>query len=192
MVRFTCVILALFIASATALSPLQQQQTQQSRRQIFSSLVGAGIFGVAAVVGAPQEASATKALTGLGSVFTGDYDDPNHPGCLRQVKVVGAPLKGDGTRSPYPVVEVKGWDGKEGDKMCKGRPERSDLWAINGKLKSKEEASFDFSPKGGPANLPGKWDGDGIVFPDGNKWSKVLTGTPERRPADMTTLKSDK
>ena len=27
---------------------------------------------------------------------------------------------------------------------------------------------FDFSSKGGPANVEGKWDGTGIVFPDGS------------------------
>lgn len=27
--------------------------------------------------------------------------------------------------------------------------------------------TFDFSSKGGPANVEGKWDGTGIVFPDG-------------------------
>jgi len=31
----------------------------------------------------------------------------------------------------------------------------------------------DFSPKGGPADVVGKWKDGGIVFPDGNKWSKI-------------------
>jgi hypothetical protein len=184
MLRLSCA--TLLLVSASALAP---PQPLQNRRQLLGSLIGAGIAGVATVV-APQEASATKALTGLGSVFTGDYEDPNHPGCLRQVKVVGSPLRGDGTRSPYPVVEVKGFDGKEGEKICKDRPERSEIWTIGGKLKSKDEASFDFSPKGGPANLSGQWDTNGILFPDGNKWVKIPGGTPDRRPADMSTLKS--
>lgn len=187
MVRFVCAAVVLLASSASALAPPKQQQ---SRRQLLGSLLGAGVVAAAVVV-APQEASATKSKTGLGSVFTGDYDDPNHPGCLRQVKVVGAPLRGDGTRSPYPVVEVKGWDGKEGDKMCKDRPDRSEIWTIQGKLNSKTNASFDFSPKGGPASLPGIFEDNGIVFPDGNKWVKVPDGTPERRPADMSTLKSN-
>jgi hypothetical protein len=176
------------LVSASALAPPQPANTQ-NRRQILGSLFGAGIVGIAAVV-TPQEASATISKTGAGSVFTGDYEDPNHPGCLRQVKVVGAPLRGDGTRSPYPLVEVKGWDGKAGEKICTDRPVRNDLWAVEGKLKSKEEISFDFSPKGGPKAVPAKWDVDGIVFPDGNKWVKIAAGTPDRRPADMSTLKS--
>jgi hypothetical protein len=180
-------VFCLLLASAVALAP--PQPPQSSRRALLHSLVGAGLAGVV-VAAAPPPAHAVKSRTGLGSVFTGDYDDPNHPGCLRQVKVVGPPLRADGTRSAYPVVEVKGWDGDGDSKTCVERPERSQLWSIQGKLKNKEEASFDFSPKGGPANLAGTWDGDGIVFPDGNKWTKVLSGTPDRRPADMSTLKS--
>jgi hypothetical protein len=182
----------LLLVSASALVPQPPQSTTTTnRRQLLGSLFGAGIVAGVAFV-APQPASATKALTGPGSVFSGDYDDPNHPGCLRQVKVVGSPLKGDGTRSPFPNIEVKGWDGKEGAKTCKdARPERSEVWSVGGKLKSKEEASFDFSSKGGPANLLGKWDTDGILFPDGNKWTKVLLGTPDRRPVDRKTLTSE-
>ena len=99
---------------------------------------------------------------------------------------VGAPIKGDGMRSPYPVIEVKGYDGE-------GRPDTfKDLWSIQGKVLSKNEAVIDFSPKGGPADLLAKIsdDGTGIVFPDGNKWTKVVDGTPERLPKDMSTIKS--
>merc|ERR1712159_107327 len=32
----------------------------------------------------------------------------------------------------------------------------------------------DFSPKGGPKDVTGKWNGkDGITFPDGNTWTKL-------------------
>jgi len=150
-----------------------------------------GILGTVAVTVAAQDAKADKALTGQASVFTGDYEDPQHPGCLRQVKVVGAKLRGDGTRSPYPVVEVKGYDGKSGKSMCSDRPATSaDLWSVDGVLRKKDEATIDFSPKGGPSDLKGVWDGDGIVFPDGNKWLKQPNGTPNRRPKDLSTLKS--
>ena len=39
--------------------------------------------------------------------------------------------------------------------------------------------------------LLAKFEDGGIVFPDGNKWIKVPQGTNDRRPADMSTLKSD-
>lgn len=125
-------------------------------------------------------------------MFTGDYDDPNHPGCLRQVKVVGAPLKGDGTRSPYPSMEITGYDGADGKSCPPGseRPTRAQLWKVGGTLKSNTEVTLDFSPKGGPAGVKAVWD-EGIVFPDGNKWTKVSYGTNDRRPKDMSTLKSN-
>lgn len=86
---------------------------------------------------------------------------------------------------------MTGFDGKGESAMCSDRPTRDELWKIQGKLKSNTEATIDFSPKGGPGNLLAKFDQDGIVFPDGNKWTKVTGGTNDRRPKDMTTLKSD-
>ncbi|KAL3941754.1 MAG: hypothetical protein SGBAC_003933 [Bacillariaceae sp.] len=155
------------------------------RRQWFGQAAGAAAVLVA---GAQDAQAALK--TGAASPFTGDYDDPNHPGCLRQVKVVGAPLRADGIRPKYPVMEVTGYDGKGEAAMCSDRPTRDDLWKIQGKLLSDSEAIIDFSPKGGPASLKAKYDG-GIIFPDGNKWTKVPFGTNDRRPEDMSTLKSN-
>jgi hypothetical protein len=187
MTKFSTVFItaAMLVASTTnAWSSSTTESSMMGRRQAFG-LLGAG---AAAVILAPQEAGATAAKTGASSPFTGDYNDPNHPNCLRQVKVVGAPLKGDGTRSPYPVMEITGYDGKGG--TCTDRPSRSDLWKIEGTVKSTTEAVIDFSPKGGPAKLTAKFEDGGIVFPDGNKWTKVNLGTNSRRPEDMTTLKS--
>jgi hypothetical protein len=36
-----------------------------------------------------------------------------------------------------------------------------------------DEILIDFTPKGGPKNLLGKWTGTGILFPDGNEWKKL-------------------
>jgi hypothetical protein len=41
---------------------------------------------------APQDAEAVKAKTGLSSVFTGQYDDPKHLGCDREIKVPLSPI----------------------------------------------------------------------------------------------------
>jgi len=160
------------------------------RRQALAQWIGGGVAAVAALSADPPAAHATAAKTGSASPFTGDYDDPNHPGCLRQVKVVGAPLRGDGTRSPIPVMEVVGWDGESGGSCVGSRPTRDQLWKLQGKVVKDTEAVIDFSPKGGPDNLVATWDGSGMVFPDGNKWTKVLIGTKDRRPEDMSTLKS--
>ena len=184
MVRFSLAILTLPLA-ANALSTGKSTD----RRQLFG-VIGSTLAG-AVVASLPQEAQAKAFKTGPASPFTGDYDDPNHPNCLRQVKVVGAPLRADGTRPVQPVIEVVGYDGNGVDKVCTERPTRADLWKIQGTVKSNTEALIDFSAKGGPSNLLGKYEDGGIVFPDGNKWTKVEFGTKDRRPVDMSTLKSE-
>eukprot|EP00547_Thalassionema_nitzschioides_P006900 CAMPEP_0194199986 /NCGR_PEP_ID=MMETSP0156-20130528/791_1 /TAXON_ID=33649 /ORGANISM="Thalassionema nitzschioides, Strain L26-B" /LENGTH=180 /DNA_ID=CAMNT_0038924943 /DNA_START=88 /DNA_END=630 /DNA_ORIENTATION=- len=179
--RVTGSVFLLLVGATNALAP-----SKMNRRNFFGVVSGSASAFVLA-----NNANAAALKTGAASPFTGDYDDPNHPGCLRQVKVVGAPLKGDGTRSAYPVVEVVGWDGKEGAKACTERPNREQLWKVDGKIKNNAEALIDFSSKGGPKDLLAKYADGGIVFPDGNKWTKVIAGTNTRRPKDMTTLKSD-
>ena len=127
--------LALVAAAATSSNALT---APTDRRAVFGQLLGAGAGAVLAA-SMPEAASAAALKTGGASPFTGDYNDPNHPECLRQVKVVGAPLKGDGTRSPYPVMEVVGYDGK-GGKVCTDRPTRDDLWKVTGTVKSTDTA----------------------------------------------------
>lgn len=188
--KFSIAIFATALAATSnALSPANKDASV-SRRGALNGLLSAGA-AAALVVGGPQIASATAAKTGAASPFQGDYDDPNHPSCLRQVKVVGAPLRADGSRSQYPVIEVTGYDGKGSGATCTDRPTRADLWKVTGTVKSKDTAVIDFSPKGGPKDLLAKFENDGIVFPDGNKWTKVPRGTNSRRPEDMSTLKSE-
>lgn len=182
----TCSTLFLLAASTQALAP----EVHQGRRAFFKGLGGA-VVGAAAFVGSSSSASATVAKTGAASPWTGFYDDPNHVGCLRQVKVVGAPLRPNGTPSPFPIVEVRGYDGPEGASMCTEPPEKRDaVWVVKGELKN-DKAVLDFSSKGGPSNLMAKYEDGSIVFPDGNKWTKVYEGTPGRLPKDMSTLKSN-
>lgn len=183
--------IALLAASGSALAPSNSHTvsskptTQNQRRPFLAGIAGAGL----AFLSQNHPAAAAAAKTGAASPWTGDYDDPNHPGCLRQVKVVGAPLRADGTRSQYPIVEVKGYD--NGPNACMERPpSRDDIWSVTGQLRG-NQASLDFSSKGGPEKLLATYQEGGIVFPDGNKWTKVPSGTPERLPKDMSTLKSD-
>jgi len=184
--RFTCTLALLAAASSDALVTNQSKSFASNRRSIFGVLGGAA---AAVTVGAPNAANAAGAIkTGPSNPFTGDYDDPQHPNCLRQVKVVGAPIKADGSRPLYAIVEVTGYDGKAGETTCTDRPTRDSLWKVTGKTRGKEEAFLDFSSKGGPADVVGKWDGSGIVFPDGNKWTKLSYAPKARRPEDMSTL----
>mmetsp|Transcript_25012 Transcript_25012/g.39297 ORF Transcript_25012/g.39297 Transcript_25012/m.39297 type:complete len:83 (+) Transcript_25012:325-573(+) len=77
-----------------------------------------------------------------------------------------------GRRSRLQSVVVKGTDNPNGA-ACAGEPDLA-KWRLEGKLAEAGDKIFvDFSPKGGPKDLVGKFDKDGIVFPDGNKWSKV-------------------
>eukprot|EP00571_Detonula_confervacea_P010733 CAMPEP_0172297824 /NCGR_PEP_ID=MMETSP1058-20130122/709_1 /TAXON_ID=83371 /ORGANISM="Detonula confervacea, Strain CCMP 353" /LENGTH=197 /DNA_ID=CAMNT_0013007019 /DNA_START=54 /DNA_END=647 /DNA_ORIENTATION=+ len=190
--RFTCTIALLATASTNAL--VTNQSTTKpafasDRRNFFGVLGGAAAVAAVAVTGVAPPANAAGAIkTGPANPFTGDYDDPNHPDCLRQVKVVGVPIKADGSRPLYAKVEVTGYDGKEGETTCKDRPTRADLWKVTGKTRGGDEALLDFTSKGGPADLVGKWDGSGIVFPDGNKWNKLSFAPRNRRPEDMSTL----
>jgi hypothetical protein len=186
-------IYALYLLAATSsvhgLAPNQQEL--QGRRAFFQGVVSSAAVATA-FIGSTSPAVATTARTGEASPWTGYYDDPNHPGCLRQVKVVGAPMRPNGTPSPFPVVEVRGYDGPEGATMCTDAPEtRASVWTVKGDLKN-GKAILDFSSKGGPTNLVAKFEDGGIVFPDGNKWTKVPgVGTPDRLPKEMKTLKSN-
>jgi hypothetical protein len=157
-----------------------------SRRAALSQAIGFG-----AVTLAPLAANAVSARTGLSSPFTGEYDDPMHPECLRSVKVVGAKQGPDGRRERRPSAYIKGVDNAEGTKACSGTPDLSSVWNLEGKVSEDGETIvIDFSPKGGPNRVVGTYDdlgsAPGIVFPDGNKWTKVAGGTPKRRPINPT------
>jgi hypothetical protein len=243
---------------ALGYTPGAPLDTGSSRRAVLSK-----VFGGAALLAAPQLAGALKATTGLSSQFTGDYDDPSHPNCLRTIKVVGAKVGPDGRKSRNPSAYITGWDGPEDpnlqglngevdslqkqlseaeaavkaaaeggeeeaavaaakaaetkvaqakvkleaakssrDKIlkeknaCVGRPEQGNVWKLDGKVAEDDSTiRIDFSRKGGPVNLVGKGENlDGnmaIVFPDGNRWTKVPNGTPERRPKELKTLSTE-
>ena len=194
MARFNLALATILLSTSTLVNALAPSASNSAveRRKVFG-IIGSAFAGAAVAASAPEQAEAAPIRTGASNVFTGEYDDPNHPNCLRSVKVVGAPLRADGTRPSNPIIEVTGYDGNGSNNFCSedDRPTRSDLWKIQGKMKSNTVAALDFSPKGGPAGVTGTWDGSGIVFPDGNKWTKVPLGTKNRFPKDMSTLKSD-
>ena len=95
------------------------------------------------------------------SVFNGKYADPNHPGCLRGIERVRSTTK----------AKVFGEDGTPGC-QADGQKETK-KWELEGELRGENEILIDFSKKGGPKNLLGKWTGSGVLFPDGNTWSKL-------------------
>jgi hypothetical protein len=104
------------------------------------------------------------------SVFDGAYTDPYHPGCFRTIQST----RGDAEASLENIVQVTGKDGsgKDGDWGCSEGGSTQTVWRLSGKVKG-DQILVDFSPKGGPKNLVGKWEGDGIRWEDSNKWTKV-------------------
>ena len=113
---------------------------------------------------------------------------------LRQVKVVGGPLNGSGTRSAFPVIEITGYDGKGGSdesesKVCTTRPSSlDDLWQVSGSVRSPTTAKVDFSRRGGPDEpILVTYENGAILFPDGNNWKKIPE-QKDRRPKDLSTL----
>ena len=97
---------------------------------------------------------ALMATPGSGSAagvrFAGTYDDPQHPGCTRKVVLAGG------------NVIVTGTD------EVGGKP-----WKIKGQTYTEYKAVvLDFRPKGGPADVIARWNGLGLVFDDGNVWTR--------------------
>lgn len=136
-----------------------------SRRGMIATF-GAGVLAL------PQLAGAEKARTGLSSKFTGEYTDPMHPGCQRSIKVTGNNMDPSGRKSRKPAAVIKGTDTEDGS-ACEAGAE-AESWRLTAVLSEDQSKIFvDFSPKGGPKDVVGKWQDGGIVFPDGNKWSKV-------------------
>lgn len=123
-----------------------------SRRDFLS------LAGLATTVVTP---SLTLAL-GEQSVFVGTYTDPNHPGGTRTVELLDTKI------GEFQLARVTGGGGR-------GEPTSFTLPAMV-QLPDKK-ITIDFSPKGGPKDFSGTWDGNGIRFPDGNKWPKT-TQTP--------------
>merc|ERR1712232_614312 len=98
--------------------------------------------------------------------WAGFYNDPEHPGCKRLV------IMQDTTKAL-----INGRDRVDG-KKCKRLGTVEQSFSLKGIVKSEgsDEMVIDFSPKGGPPDLVGKFVDNGILFPDGNKWTKL---TPE-------------
>ena len=98
--RLVC---ALAVGSSSAL----QIGVPQGRRAFLSQLAAAGTLAAS-----PLAAQAISARTGLSSPFTGEYDDKNHPGCLRSMfGMLKAHHLGSATAP---------WVGALGSRLCGG------------------------------------------------------------------------
>lgn len=125
------------------------------RKTFWKNLGGAAATATAGVAAfapplRPAEAAAFNPQT-----FNHQYEDPNHPNCKRIVVV-----KKDG------VAAISGTAGKPG---CPDDGS-GDVWRLVGEVVDNIMV-VDFSSEDGPADAKGVWDGNGIKWSDGNKWT---------------------
>lgn len=107
-------------------------------------------------IGSMTAAIFTAPMIANAADLTGSYSDPFHPNCQREIIVNGL------------TADIKGTDGNPG---CPADGSGKE-WKLQGKINSKGDTILvDFTPKGGPKDIMGVWDGSGIKWPDGNKWS---------------------
>lgn len=118
------------------------------------------VAAVGATLGLAAGAESARAFGDSPDDWFGYYSDPQHPGCTRKIEYDG-----------YGPMVVTGTDGNPG---CLGRGPVKAFRIYPTYEPGKDTLIFDFSSKGGPANVEGKWDGTGIVFPDGNKWKRTI------------------
>ncbi|CAJ1353815.1 unnamed protein product [Effrenium voratum] len=143
-------------------------------RRDFLQQLGAG----AAVIAAGQSVGVQPAQAAIAR-WSGIYDDPKHPGCEREIRKDGDEFV------------ISGTSATDGSKAC-AEDAPTKKWYLIGKPSGggfggpSDELLVDFSPKGGPKDALAKWDGDGIVFPDGNRWSKI-----KRKPGQAVATWGD-
>ena len=114
--------------------------------------------------------SAEPALAG--TVFSGNYYDPNHPGCPRSIDERGT-VRG---LDPVPFKRGKGCRGVKKTDASKVES-KFKAWKISGKISRGDDSILiDFNAKDGSGEkLTGTWDAarKGILFPDGTLWRKL-------------------
>eukprot|EP00438_Fugacium_kawagutii_P002381 Skav201010 [mRNA] locus=scaffold991:302198:308228:- [translate_table: standard] len=149
-----------FIAPTRCLTGDKRGIFGQNSRREFLGAAGAAVVQA----GAPLAANAAIAR------WSGAYDDPKHPGCERSITkdrddfVISGTSSTDGNKACLEDAPTKKWFliAQQGHRACRGNGPRLEVGDTE-----------DFSPKGGPKDAVAKFDGDGIVFPDGNRWSKI-------------------
>ena len=146
-----------------------------SRRVLLSSLsVGLGLGGQGASGASAQEGVPAK-VGGRASKWFGSYEDPKHPSCDRSLVIAF-----DGTKGKIDGYDKSG-AGEEGKFDCRKRRDVQYYdWTLKVKLASKdadelvvEEVGRDVVDRkriNGAQETIGKWDKDGILWPDGTKW----------------------
>ncbi|CAE7368156.1 unnamed protein product [Symbiodinium necroappetens] len=121
-------------------------------------------FALAAALAPVLQPSVSRAQLTSVPDWQGSYEDPDHPGCKREVRVEGM------------KVTIDAAEGKPG---C-GNGEKERPWSVTGKLSlaAYNEMILDFRTRGGPERLIATWENNAIRFPEGQfegKWTKKAT-----------------
>ena len=139
-------------------------------------LSGALLAPLTATTGSASAQEGVPAkVGGRASKWFGSYEDPKHPSCDRSLVIAF-----DGTKGKIDGYDKSG-AGEEGKFDCRKRRDVQYYdWTLRVKLASKdadelvvEEVGRDVVNRqriNGPQETVGKWDKDGILWPDGTKW----------------------
>lgn len=120
------------------------------------------------------------------TVFEGKYIDPNHPHCPRAIDEAGVITGID----PVPFAEGRGCRGyKKANEASAVAAGKINPWRIEGKIAKDDRSIFiDFDQKDGSGeSFTGEWNGAGIVFPDGNQWTKIDDGAAPTSGAQLSS-----
>ena len=143
--RVLLVFVSLLIAHSSSYSPKSFPVKLLDRSEFISkaSFISSSLtFGASKSFGAEQSPKEVE----------GYYSDPNHPNGYRLL------ILADNNKA---IVE-----GSDNGPISTGKE-----WVLQAVTKG-SSLFIDFTPKGYPKTLEGKFDGSGIVFPDGNRWVK--------------------
>lgn len=99
------------------------------------------------------------------STFSGKYSDPNHPSCAREIRI-----------ESVSKADIYGADAAGGEgASCDG--ETDVKWGPVPASYLGNRINADFSSKGGPSDLSGKYVSSDLIsqiqWEDGNAWTKL-------------------
>lgn len=148
-----------------------------SRRDAVLSLASPALLQAAI----PGQAHAAATAP---SKWAGKWNDPESPGCRREIV-----MSFDGTKGRLMGSESTGMNpGLTAAEMARekrladlkrgcARGDTQKFWEakLSSPAKDSDELLIDLSKSGlpGPGKVVAKWDGDGILFPDGSKWTRT-------------------
>jgi hypothetical protein len=167
---FVVALMGTPVTDAWGVVPNSNDHPHHQRNTWFPSqqlAIAAASVSVALTMGSLSAMAATTTILPIN--FVGSYADPFHLNCQRIIRSSVVVGKGNA------VAEVT-LTGTDGNPSCPADGS-GNAWTLQGKVVDNDSILVDFTPKGGPKDLKGVWDGDGIRWPDGNKWTIKLTTT---------------